>query len=297
MSDIRRSGFAAIVGRPNVGKSTLINTLVGYKVAIVSPKPQTTRNRIMGVLNDGGTQIVFLDTPGLHQPKNRLGESMIKAANNAIAGVDAVLLVIEPLGRMTAADADLLPRLKAGGVPVILVINKIDLFSPADVAKTIEIYAKEYDFDSVVPVSAKTGKNTEIIIDEIKKHISEGPVYFPEDMITDQPERQMVAEIIREKMLTNLEQEVPHGIAVEVVSMEEREGGGLISIAADIYCERDSHKAIIIGKRGEMIKKIATDARMDIEALLSEKVYLECFVKVRENWRNSYKMLRNFGYE
>lgn len=292
-----KSGFISVVGRTNAGKSTLVNRLVGEKIAIVSDKPQTTRYRIMGVLNGEDYQIVFTDTPGLHAPKTRLGDFMISQANESLIDTDAVVLVIEPVDNIGAAEEKILKSLTKLDVPVILVINKIDTVKNKEkLFEIITTYSNAYDFDAVVPLSAKSGNGVDILLKEIKKHLSEGPAYFPEDMVTDSPDRARIAEIVREKMLWVLQQEVPHGIAVEITSYKMPEGKtGRMDIT--IYCEKESHKGIIIGKNGVQLRKIGSLARADIEALLGRKVYMELWVKVKEGWRDNNYLLRNFGFE
>ncbi|MBQ7566830.1 MAG: GTPase Era [Oscillospiraceae bacterium] len=292
---IKRSAMVTIAGRPNVGKSTLTNRLVGEKIAIVSSKPQTTRNRISGVLNRGETQFVFLDTPGFHKPRTRLGDYMVGVVNESVADVDAVLLLVEPIANIGPQEQVLLERL-VGGAPVILVINKIDTVEKQELLAVIDCYSKAFPFAAVVPVSAKDGDGVEALLDELEKYVPEGPQLFPDDMITDQPERQLVAEIVREKLLWCLDREIPHGTAVEITKFSERDDG-VIDIDATIYCEKPSHKGIIIGKQGAMLKKISTMARNDIEKLLDAKVYLQTWVKVKENWRDSEFLIRNFGYQ
>jgi GTP-binding protein Era len=291
-----QSGFAAIVGRPNVGKSTLLNAIIGEKIAIVSNKPQTTRRRITGILNRPGLQIAFTDTPGLHLPRTRLGEVMICAVNEAVGDVDVTILVVEPLGKITKADRDLLTRLGESQTPCILAVNKIDQFKAEDVARTIQVYAAAFPFAAVVPISALNKVQIDILVEETAVHMSEGPAFFPEEMTTDQPDKVILEEIVREKLLANLQQEIPHGTAVEVIKLDERSDGSCIDIFADITCERDTHKAIIIGKRGAMLKKIATEARQDMEVFYGTKVFLECFVKVRSGWRDNPSSLRNLGF-
>lgn len=291
-----KSGFISVVGRTNAGKSTLVNRLVGEKVAIVSDKPQTTRYRIMGVLNGEDYQIVFTDTPGLHSPKTRLGDFMISQANESLIDTDAVVLVIEPVNNIGQSEEKILKSLAKVKVPVILVINKIDTIKKEKLFEIITTYSEAYDFDAVVPLCAKNGNGVDILLEEIKKHIKEGPAYFPEDMITDSPEKARIAEIVREKMLWVLQQEVPHGIAVEITSYSMPEGKtGRMDIT--IYCEKDSHKGIIIGKNGVQLRKIGSLARADIEKLLGRKIYMELWVKVKEGWRDNNYLLRNFGFE
>ncbi len=297
-TDVFRSGFVSIVGRTNAGKSTLVNRLVGQKVAIVSDKPQTTRYRIMGVLNRENLQIVFTDTPGIHDPKTRLGDFMISQANEALVDTDAVVLVIEPVENIGKAEEKLLKSLKKIGAPVILAINKIDTIKKEKLFGIIELYSKEFEFDAVVPLCAKNGNGVDILLSEIEKHIGEGYKFFPDDMVTDSPERQRIAEAVREKILRVLSHEVPHGIAVEISSLklpDDPEKTGRTDIT--IYCEKDSHKGIIIGKGGEQLKKIASLARPDIERILGRKMYMEIWVKVKEGWRDNNYLLKNFGFE
>lgn len=292
----QKSGFIALVGRPNTGKSTLLNTLLGQKVSIVSPKPQTTRNRIIGVLNTKDTQIAFLDTPGFHKPRNALGDYMVKMVKDSALSVDIIALVAESSPGPHRAELELLKDLKQDTAKVILVINKIDLTEKQNLLPLISAYSDIYPFESVVPVSARTGDGIDMLLNEFLKHMKPGPKYFPDDMYTDQPERQLAAELVREKLLLKLSDEVPHGTAVEVMNFKERENG-IVDISVVIYCERKSHKGIIIGKNGSTLKEIAALARMDIENLLGCKVYLECWVKVKDNWRSSPSVLRNLGYE
>ncbi len=292
-----KSGFVALIGRPNVGKSTLMNHLIGRKVAIMSNKPQTTRNRIQTILTKEDKQIIFIDTPGIHKPKHKLGEFMNKAALSTFAEVDAVLWLVEPDKSIGAGDRFIIEQLKTVNTPVILVINKIDTISKQEILLVIDTYRKAYDFDAIIPLSALTGENTEALTESIEKHLVEGPQFFPEDMISDQPEKQLVAELIREKTLFLLKEEVPHGIAIVIDGFEEREGKPLIDIHATIICERKSHKPIILGKQGSMIKKIGTGARRDIEALLGSRVHLDLWVKIKDNWRDSDFLLRNYGYD
>ncbi len=294
--DIKKSGMVAIVGRPNVGKSTLINALAGEKIAIVSDKPQTTRNRICGIINRNGTQYVFMDTPGIHTPKSHLGEYMVKVAGDAMSDVDAVVMMVAPVAKIGAAEEEIIARISQSKVPAILLINKIDTVEKQDIFPVIEAYSAKYDFDAIIPVSAFKGDGLDFIYDELDKFIPEGDALFPEDMVSDQPEKQMVAEIIREKLLRLLNHEIPHGTAVEITRFTERDNG-IIDVVATIYCERESHKGIIIGKRGAMLKKIGERARSDIERFMGTKVYLETWVKVKENWRDNDVLIKNFGYE
>lgn len=294
--EITKSAMISVVGRPNVGKSTLTNRLVGTKVAIVSAKPQTTRTRITGVLNKDGCQYVFLDTPGLHKPRSRLGDYMVKVITDTVSEVDAAALVVEPIANIGPAEESLIGQIKSAGMPSVLVINKIDTIPREALLAVIACYAQAHDFHAVVPVSARTGEGMDELLSELEKFALEGPQLFPEDMVSDQPERQLIAEIIREKSLILLQREVPHGVAVGIERMEEREDG-FVSIHATIYCEKNSHKGIIIGKHGDMLKKIGQMARQDIERLLDARVFLDLWIKVKEDWRNSQFQMRNFGYE
>ena len=291
---MRRTGFIAIVGRPNVGKSTLLNAIVGEKIAIVSKKPQTTRNRITGILTKGEDQFVFLDTPGLHKPRTKLGDFMVKTAHETIGGVDGAILVIEAKESVGDIEMQLINGIKAQGIGATLVINKIDAVTPENIAKTIKAYADVFDFDSVIPISAKNGKGIDIVLKECERYLYEGDWFFPEDIATDQPERQMAAEIIREKLLRTLDEEIPHGTAV--VIEEWKESRDVVSIRAEIYCEKASHKGLIIGKGASSIKKIGTYAREDIEQLLGTSVFLDLYVRVKENWRESEFSVANLGY-
>ena len=295
MSKITKTAVVSVVGRPNVGKSTLTNKLVGQKVAIVSSKPQTTRTRITGVLSRGETQYVLLDTPGLHKPRSRLGDYMCKVVTDTVSEVDVAVLVVEPIPNIGPAEESLIAQIKQHHMPAILVINKIDTVKKEELLAVIATYAAVHEFDAVVPISARTGEGVEELLTEIDKYAIEGPQLFPEDMVSDQPERQLVAEIIREKMLRLLDREVPHGVAVGIERWNEREDG-LVEINAVIYCEKASHKGIIIGKQGAMLKKISTMARQDCERFLGAKIYLQTWVKVKENWRDNPNLIRNFGY-
>ena len=292
-----QSGFVSLVGRPNVGKSTLMNHFIGEKIAIISNKPQTTRNKITSILTKEHFQCVFIDTPGIHKPKHKLGEYMVKSAENALNEVDVVLMLIEPTERVLEMDKYVIERLKNVKTPVVLVINKIDTIEKQKLLKVIDQYRQIYDFAEVVPISAIKGQNTESLLHVIEKYLPEGPQYFPEDMVTDQPERQIVAEIIREKALHLLEDEIPHGIAVEITSMKKRPNKNLVDVEATIYCEKESHKGIIIGKQGSMLKKIGSRARIDAERLLGSPIYLQLWVKVKKDWRDSDFLLKNFGYD
>ena len=290
-----KSAMITVCGRPNVGKSTLTNALVGEKIAIVSNKPQTTRNRIIGIVSHGDTQLVLLDTPGFIRPRNRLGEYMVTVVQESVTDVDAVLFLVEPLPEAGPGEVALIDRFRESGVPVVLVINKIDTVEVPQLLKVIAAYSALYDFEAVIPVSAKTGDGLPELLAEMDKLAVEGPHLFPDDEITDQPERQICAELIREKILLNLEKEIPHGTAVEITKFSERESG-ILDIDATIYCEKASHKGILIGKNGAMLRKIGSEARADMEAFLGAKVFLQTWIKVKENWRDSDVMLRNFGY-
>lgn len=292
-----KSGFVTLVGRPNVGKSTLMNRLIGQKIAITSKKPQTTRNRIQTVYTDENKgQIVFLDTPGIHKAKNKLGEYMVNVAERTLNEVDVVLWLVEPTNYIGAGEQHILEKLRKVNTPVILVINKTDMVKKEEILSYIDTYRKEYDFAEIVPLSALRGDNTEVLIDLIFKYLPYGPMFYDEDTITDQPERQIVAELIREKALHALSEEIPHGIAVTIERMKERENGTIIDIDATIICERDSHKGIIIGKGGSMLKKIGTNARFEIERFLDSRVNLKLWVKVKKDWRDSDFLIKNFGY-
>lgn len=291
-----KSGFVTIIGRPNVGKSTLMNHLIGEKISIISNKPQTTRNTIQTILTRENYQVIFLDTPGMHKPKHKLGEYMVRMANKTLNEVDLILFLINPDEAIGAGDKYIIEHLKTVKTPVILIINKVDIFKNENIAKTIENYSREFSFKEVIPISALTGKNIDKLEEIIVDNLPEGPQYFPSDMITDQPEKFIVSEIIREKILKNLDEEVPHGTAVEIISMKEEKGSKLININATIYCEKDSHKAIIIGKGGLMLKKIGQSAREDMEALLGSKIYLELWVKVKKDWRDTSSTLKDLGY-
>ena len=293
---ITKTAVVSVVGRPNVGKSTLTNKLVGQKVAIVSSKPQTTRTRITGLLNKNGTQYVFLDTPGLHKPRTQLGDYMCKVVTDTVSEVDAAMLVVEPIANIGPAEESLIAQIKAHHMPAVIVINKIDTVKKEELLNVIATYAAAHEFEAVVPISARTGEGLDDLLGELSKYAIEGPQLFPEDMVSDQPERQLVAEIIREKMLRLLDREVPHGVAVGIERWHEREDG-LVEINAVIYCEKASHKGIIIGKQGAMLREIGKQARGDIERMLDAKVYLELWVKVKEGWRNNQYQMRNFGYE
>ncbi len=293
-----KSGFVTIIGRPNVGKSTLMNYMIGQKIAITSNKPQTTRNRIQTVYTDPQRgQIVFLDTPGIHKAKNKLGEYMVDVAEHTLQDVDVILWLVEPSNFIGAGERHIVDMLKKVTTPVILVINKLDTIAKKEeLLQFIDAYQGIYEFDEIIPASALRGENVDDVVDSIFQYLPYGPMFYEEDTITDQPQRQIVAEIVREKALHALDEEVPHGIAVVVERMKQRKGHPLMDIEATIICERDSHKGIIIGKNGVMLKKIGTNARYEIEKLLEEKVNLKLWVKVKKNWRDSELLLKNFGY-
>ena len=293
--NIKKSGMISIVGRPNVGKSTLTNALVGEKIAIVSNKPQTTRNRISAVVNRGECQYVFLDTPGLHKARTRLGDYMVKVVRESVADVDAILLLVEPIPHIGGPEAELIARIKQLGVPAILVINKMDTVEKEALLAVMQTYGQAHDFNAILPISAKENEGVNELLDLLAEFLPEGPQLFPDDMVTDQPERQVCAEIIREKLLLCLDKEIPHGTAVEITRFSERDNE-IIDLDATIYCEKASHKGIIIGKGGAMLKKISTLARTDIEAFMGTKVFLQTWVKVKEGWRDNLNLIHNFGY-
>ena len=290
-----KAAMVSICGRPNVGKSTLTNALVGEKVSIVSPKPQTTRNRITAIVNRGETQLVLMDTPGFHKPRTRLGDFMVNVVKESVADVDAVLLLVEPVASIGPQEEGLIERIRQSGVPALLGINKIDTVEKSRLLEVMALYAKAYAFDAILPLSAKTGEGLDELTEELCRYAQESPHFFPDDMITDQPERQICAELVREKLLQCLSEEIPHGTAVEVTRFSERDNG-IIDLEVTIYCEKDSHKGIIIGKKGAMLKKIGELAREEIENFMGTKVYLQTWVKVKENWRDSLAQLRNFGF-
>ena len=291
---MKRTGFISIVGRPNVGKSTLLNSILGEKIAIVSNKPQTTRNRIAGIETRGEDQFVFLDTPGIFKPQNSLGDFMVKTANSTMQEGDMVILVADVGYRPGDVEEGIIAYLKKSGTPAILALNKVDLYRREQIAETIAAYAALHNFEAVVPISAKKGKYVNEVLDECAKLLREGDWFYDEDMITDQPQRQMVAEIIREKILRTLDKEIPHGVAIVVE--EYRDEGSIVRIRAEIFCEKASHKGILVGKNGETLKRIGSYAREDMEKLLDAQVYLNLWVKVKENWRDSARGILNFGY-
>ena len=297
MSNITKTAMITVCGRPNVGKSSLTNALVGEKVAIVSNKAQTTRNRIYGIVNRDDTQFILLDTPGLHKPKSALGDYMVKVVTSSLADVDCALLLVEPIPHVGGPEKALIQRVQEEKIPCILCINKIDTVEPAALLPVIAAYHEAWDgFDAIIPISAHSGDGLEDLMGELRKYASEGPQLFPRDAVTDQPERQICGEIVREKLLYCLDKEVPHGTAVEVTKFSERESG-IIDLHVTIYCEKASHKGIIIGKQGSMLKKISTMAREDVERFMGTKVYLETWVKVKENWRDNLNLIRSFGFD
>ena len=291
---MKRTGFIAIVGRPNVGKSTLLNTMLGEKVAIVSSKPQTTRNRIIGIHTKGEDQFVFLDTPGIFRPKNTLGTFMVKTANSSMQDSDAIILVTDTGKNITEVEKNVINYAKKTETPIVLALNKIDLYRREQIAETIAAYAALHEFAAVVPICAKNGKGVEALLDECTQFLQESDFFFPEDMITDQSERQVAAEVIREKLLRTLDKEIPHGVAVAIEAFKDE--GSLISIRAEIFCEKASHKGIIVGKGGEELKRVGSYARADLEAIFGTKVFLDLWVKVKENWRDSQRGITDFGY-
>ena len=296
MKENFKSGFVAIIGRPNVGKSTLMNHLIGQKIAITSKKPQTTRNKIQTVYTCEDGQIIFLDTPGIHKAKNKLGEYMVNVAEQTLKDVDVILWLVEPTTYIGAGEKHIAEQLQKTSLPVILVINKVDTEKKEDILQVIDNYRKLYDFAEIIPASALRGQNTKDIVNSLFKYMPYGPMFYDEDTVTDQPQRQIVAEIIREKALHALDEEIPHGIAVTIEKMRERKGQHIVDIEATIICERDSHKGIIIGKQGSMLKKIGSNARFEIEKMLEERVNLKIWVKVKKDWRDSDTLMKNFGY-
>lgn len=294
MTENFKSGFAAIIGMPNVGKSTLLNKIAGQKIAIISEKPQTTRNKILAIYTTDEMQIMFTDTPGIHKPHNKLDEFMVNVANESMNETDVLLFVVDATQKIHETEREIVKSINKTGMPCILVMNKIDEIKKEDLLPMIADYSSMHDFDAIVPISAKTGDGVDILIENISEYLEEGPQFYDEDMVTDQPEKQIAAEIIREKMLWLLQKEVPHGIAIEITKMQEKEK--ITNIYATIYCEKATHKGIIIGKNGDMLKKIGTLARGDIEEMLDKKVYLELWVKIKTDWRNSDFLIKNFGY-
>ena len=292
---ITKSAMITICGRPNVGKSTLTNAIVGEKIAIVSNKPQTTRNRISAVVTRGDTQFVLMDTPGFHKPRTRLGDYMVNVVKESVADVDAVMLLIEPIANIGRQEEELIGRIKEARVPAVLVINKIDTVEKSALLEVMAVYSAACEFDAIIPISAKNGEGLDELMEQLEKYAVEGPQLFPDDMISDQPEKQICAELVREKLLLCLDKEIPHGIAIEVTKFTERENG-IIDMDVTIFCEKASHKGIIIGKQGAMLRRIGELARNDIEAFMGTKVFLQTWVKVKENWRDSMAQLRNFGF-
>ena len=292
---ITKTAMITICGRPNVGKSTLTNALVGEKIAIVSNKPQTTRNRISAVVTRGNTQFVLMDTPGFHKPRTRLGDYMVNVVKESVADVDAVMLIVEPIANIGRQEEELIARLKETNVPAVLVINKIDTVEKSELLEVMAMYSQAHGFDAIIPISAKNNEGLDELMAQLDKYAVEGPQLFPDDMISDQPEKQICAELVREKLLLCLDKEIPHGTAIEVTKFSERENG-IIDMDVTIFCEKASHKGIIIGKNGAMLRKIGEMARTDIEAFMGTKVFLQTWVKVKENWRDSMAQLRNFGY-
>ena len=292
---ITKSAMITICGRPNVGKSTLTNAIVGEKIAIVSNKPQTTRNRISAVVTRGDTQFVLMDTPGFHKPRTRLGDYMVNVVKESVADVDAVMLLIKPIANIGRQEEELIARIKEARVPAVLVINKIDTVEKSALLEVMAVYSAACEFDAIIPISAKNGEGLDELMEQLEKYAVEGPQLFPDDMISDQPEKQICAELVREKLLLCLDKEIPHGIAIEVTKFSERENG-IIDMDVTIFCEKASHKGIIIGKQGAMLRRIGELARNDIEAFMGTKVFLQTWVKVKENWRDSMAQLRNFGF-
>ena len=292
---ITKSAMITICGRPNVGKSTLTNAIVGEKIAIVSNKPQTTRNRISAVVTRGDTQFVLMDTPGFHKPRTRLGDYMVNVVKESVADVDAVMLLIEPIANIGRQEEELIARIRGARVPAVLVINKIDTVEKSALLEVMAVYSAACEFDAIIPISAKNGEGLDELMEQLEKYAVEGPQLFPDDMISDQPEKQICAELVREKLLLCLDKEIPHGIAIEVTKFSERENG-IIDMDVTIFCEKASHKGIIIGKQGAMLRRIGELARNDIEAFMGTKVFLQTWVKVKENWRDSMAQLRNFGF-
>ena len=292
---ISKSAMITICGRPNVGKSTLTNALVGEKIAIVSNKPQTTRNRISAIVTRGSTQFVLMDTPGFHKPRTRLGDYMVNVVKESVSDVDAVMLLVEPIANIGRQEEELIARLKETNVPAVLVINKIDTVEKSELLEVMAKYSQAHSFDAIIPISAKNNEGLDELMEQLDNYAVDGPQLFPNDMISDQPEKQICAELVREKLLLCLDKEIPHGTAIEVTKFSERENG-IIDMDVTIFCEKASHKGIIIGKQGAMLRKIGEMARTDIEAFMGTKVFLQTWVKVKENWRDSMAQLRNFGY-
>lgn len=295
MKENFKSGFAAVIGRPNVGKSTLMNRLVGQKIAIMSDKPQTTRNRLLGIRTSAESQIIFVDTPGLHKPRTRLGEYMVDVADNSAKDADLILYVSDASVPLTKAEEEIVQNLGKYGLPCILLLNKVDLCNKEGLLPTIDAYQKLYPFESIIPISARKENGLDLVVAEIEKYLPEGPAFYPEEMVTDMTEREIAAEVVREKMLRLLDKEVPHGVAIEVAVFKEKEN--VNEIGVNIYCEKESHKGIIIGKQGEMLKRIGRNARLELEDMMKKKVYLELWVKVKNDWRNNNHLIRDFGFD
>ena len=296
MENITKTAMVTIAGRPNVGKSTLVNALVGEKIAIVSSKPQTTRNRICGVVNQGDTQFIFLDTPGFHKARTRLGDYMVKVVKDSVADVEAVCLLVEPIANVGAPEQALIDRIREERLPAVLVINKIDTVEKAQLLEVMAAYSAAYDFDAIIPISAQEKDGLEELMTQLEKYAAPGPQLFPDGQTSDQPERQVMGELLREKLLLCLDKEIPHGTAVEITKFSERDSG-VVDVGATIYCEKASHKGIIIGKNGATLKKISSHAREDIERFMGAKVYMQTWVKVKENWRDNLNYIRSFGYD
>lgn len=294
--NINKTAIISVVGRPNVGKSTITNALVGAKVSIVSSKPQTTRTRVTGILNENDTQYIFMDTPGLHTPKSRLGDFMVKVVNDSVSDVDVIMLVVEPIANIGEPEKELINRIKSSRTPSILAINKIDTLPVEKTLEVIKVYGEAHDFNAIIPVSAYKKDGLKEVLAEIDKYKNEGPALFPEDMVSDMPEKALIAEVIREKMLHHLDKEIPHGVAVYIEKLKERPNG-LIDIEATIFCEKSSHKGIIIGKSGATLKKIGQTARYELEEMFEGKVNLQLWIKVKEGWRNNIFQMRNFGFD
>lgn len=295
MKENFKSGFAAVIGRPNVGKSTLMNRLVGQKIAIMSDKPQTTRNRLLGIRTSAESQIIFVDTPGLHKPRTRLGEYMVDVADNSAKDADLILYVSDASVPLVKAEEEIVQNLGKYGLPCILLLNKVDLCNKEGLLPTIDAYQKLYPFESIIPISARKENGLDLVVAEIETYLPEGPAFYPEEMVTDMTEREIAAEVVREKMLRLLDKEVPHGVAIEVAVFKEKEN--VNEIGVNIYCEKESHKGIIIGKQGEMLKRIGRNARLELEDMMKKKVYLELWVKVKNDWRNNNHLIRDFGFD
>lgn len=295
MKENFKSGFVAVIGRPNVGKSTLMNRLVGQKIAIMSDKPQTTRNRVLGIRTSAESQIIFVDTPGLHKPRTRLGEYMVDVADNSAKDADLILYVSDASVPLVKAEEEIVQNLGKYGLPCILLLNKVDLCNKEGLLPTIDAYQKLYPFESIIPISARKENGLDLVVAEIEKYLPEGPAFYPEEMVTDMTEREIAAEVVREKMLRLLDKEVPHGVAIEVAVFKEKEN--VNEIGVNIYCEKESHKGIIIGKQGEMLKRIGRNARLELEDMMKKKVYLELWVKVKNDWRNNNHLIRDFGFD